>query len=74
MPKIYQYSQAELDYVKRRALFTDRERKVFTLFYLRGMSINDVADKIQHSRATVCRDLAKIRAKICERLKNYNSN
>ena len=74
MPRAYKYTQDELEYIRKYVFMTDRERKVFNLFYFRGWSIYQIADKIGYSRPTVARDLAKIRDKANERLKNRRKN
>nr|DAH39958.1 MAG TPA: Sigma-70, region 4 [Caudoviricetes sp.] len=43
---------------------TDRERRVFSLYYQRGWAIEDVAAELDVSRGTVNNDLRSIRGKV----------
>ena len=68
MPKKYMFSQEEIEHALKTAWFTDRERKICTLFYVRGWRIEDIAPDINNgmSRRMVSYDLVNIRKKIIE--------
>lgn len=59
----YKYSVQELEKMESSRWMTDRERKVFELYYRRGMEIEEVAAEIYVSRSTVKRCLQSIREK-----------
>lgn len=43
--------------------FTDREKKVYNLYFQRGWHIEDIAAELDVSRRTIARVLASIRRK-----------
>lgn len=61
----YRYSTRELEEMERCRWLTERERKVFELFYRRGWAIEDIAAELYLSRRTIDSTLASIREKSC---------
>ena len=59
----YKYSPAQLSRMESNRWLTDRERKVFDLYYRRGWAMEDVAAELYVSRGTVRNDLKSIREK-----------
>lgn len=57
------YSQEELEQIESYRWLTDRERKVFDLYYRRGWEIEAIAAEIDRSRGTVNNVLKSIRQK-----------
>lgn len=57
------FSIDELERMEKNPWFTDRERKVFDLYYRRGWRIEDIAAEIDRQRSAVDRDLKSIRNK-----------
>lgn len=62
MPKFI-YSQIELENMSNNKWLSDRERKVFDLFYARGWAIEDIAAELDFNRSTINRILKSIRLK-----------
>lgn len=60
----YKYSVAQLEEMSASPWLTDRERRVFSLYYQRGWAIEDVAAELDVSRGTVNNDLRSIRRKV----------
>lgn len=60
----YKYSVAQLEEMSASPWLTDRERRVFFLYYQRGWAIEDVAAELDVSRGTVNNDLRSIRGKV----------
>lgn len=61
----YRYSTRELEKMERCRWLTERERKVFNLFYRRGWAIEDIAAELYLSRRTIDSILRSIREKGC---------
>lgn len=61
----YRYSTRELEEMERCRWLTERERKVFELFYRRGWAIEDIAAELYLSRRTIDSTLRSIREKSC---------
>lgn len=59
----YKFSRTELERMERCRWLTDRERKVFNLYYRRGWAIEDIAAELYCHRSTINHDLAEIRRK-----------
>lgn len=62
MPRYY-YTIDQLERMHACPWLTDRERKVFNLYYRRGWAIEDIAAELYVSRGTVNNDLRRIRQK-----------
>ena len=56
-------SQRQLERIESDRWLTDRERKVFELYYRRGWSIEEIAAEIDRNRSTVNRILCDLRIK-----------
>lgn len=61
----YRYSVGELEHMRLCPWLTDREKRVFELFYRQGWQIEDVAAELDVSRGTVNNILRVIREKAC---------
>lgn len=59
----YQYTVSELRRMESCPYLSDRERKVFRLYYKRGWQIEDIAAEMYVSRGTVKNILHSIRSK-----------
>lgn len=59
----YKYSIDELSKMASNEWFTDRQRRIFDLYYRRGWAIEDVAAELYISRSTVNTELSIIRTK-----------
>lgn len=59
----YKYSIDELTKMANNEWLTDRQRRVFDLYYRRGWAIEDVAAELYVSRSTVNNELGIIRTK-----------
>lgn len=60
----YKLSQQQLEALGASPWLTDRERKVFSLYYQRGWHIEDVAAELDVSRGTINNTLHSMRSKI----------
>lgn len=61
----YRYSIRELERMEQCRWLTERERKVFELFYRSGWAIEDIAAELYLSRRTIDSTLRSIREKCC---------
>lgn len=59
----FEFSVPELERMESNPWLTDRERRIFALFYKRGWKIEDIAAEIDVTRSTICRELKRIRSK-----------
>lgn len=59
----YNYSQEALSMMRENPWLTRREKKVFDLIYVDGLTSYDAAAELDISRRTVFNDLASIRKK-----------
>ena len=59
----YHYSRDELAKMRSNPWLTRREKQVFDLMYVDGLTSYDAAAELDISRRTVFNDLASIRAK-----------
>ena len=59
----HKYTTEDLERINNNPWLTDRERKVFELYYRRGWAIEDVAAALDVCRGTVNNDLRSIRQK-----------
>lgn len=59
----YKPSIEQLEEAEQNRWLTDKERRIFELYYRRGWRIEDIAAEIDYSRATVNRALKSIRNK-----------
>ena len=62
----YKYTIAQLQRMEKSRWMTDRERKVFNLYYRRGWSIEDIAAELYCSASVVKNTLKSIRFKMSE--------
>ena len=62
------YSVEDMEKMYENPWFTDRERRVFDLYYRRGWRIEDIAAGIEMQRSTVDRALRSIRRKSAKML------
>ena len=62
------YSVEDMGKMYENPWFTDRERRVFDLYYRRGWRIEDIAAEIEMQRSTVDRALRSIRRKSAKML------
>ncbi len=62
------YSVEDMEKMYGNPWFTDRERRVFDLYYRRGWRIEDIAAEIEMQRSTVDRALRSIRRKSAKML------
>lgn len=65
----YKYTEEQLERMEKHKWFTDREKKVFNLFYKRGWDIERIADQLRVSRSCVNATLCSIREKTKEEQK-----
>ena len=59
----YHYPREELSRMRANPWLSRRERQVFDLYYIDGVTSYDVAAELDISRRTVFNDLASIREK-----------
>ena len=59
----YHYSRAQLEAMRENPWLSRRERQVFALYYVDGVSSYDAAAELDVSRRTIFNDLAAIRRK-----------
>ena len=59
----YKYSAKQLTQMERCRWLTDRERRIFNLYYRRGWAIDDIAAELYCSSTTIKTDLRSIREK-----------
>lgn len=59
----YHYHREELARMRENPWLSRRERQVFDLYYIDGVTSYDVAAELDISRRTVFNDLASIREK-----------
>ena len=59
----YKYTANQLKHMEQCRWLTDRERRVFNLYYRRGWAIEDIAAELYCSPSVVKRDLQSIRQK-----------
>lgn len=59
----YKYSREQLASMRANSWLTRREKRVFDLIYVDGLTSYDVAAELDISRRTVFNDLASIRQK-----------
>lgn len=59
----HHYSREELSRMRENPWLTRREKKVFDLIYVDGLTSYDAAAELDISRRTVFNDLASIRKK-----------
>lgn len=59
----YKYSAKQLNQMERCRWLTDRERRIFNLYYRRGWAIDDIAAELYCSPTTIKTDLRSIREK-----------
>ncbi|MCI8880947.1 MAG: sigma-70 family RNA polymerase sigma factor [Clostridiaceae bacterium] len=62
------YSVEDMEKMYGNPWLTDRERRVFDLYYRRGWRIEDIAAEIEMQRSTVDRALRSIRRKSAKML------
>jgi predicted DNA-binding protein YlxM (UPF0122 family) len=58
----------DIEGLEDQLLLTDRQYKIFTLFYLERKDINYISDQVFLSPSSVEKDLRKIRKKIVNHL------
>lgn len=56
--------KSEIDMVKSKVILTDRQEKIFTMFYLEKRPIDFIADSLFVSIMTVNNELKTIRRKL----------
>lgn len=59
----YQFTEAQLEAMSKHKWMSDREKKVFDLFYRRKWDIERIADHLKLSRTSINKVLADIRKK-----------
>lgn len=59
----YTYTTEQLEQIDRFPWLTDRERRVFELYYRRGWAIEDIAAELYVSRNTINNTLYSLRHK-----------
>ena len=59
----YKYTVAELTQMSKCRWLTNRERRVFEMYYRKGYTIEYIAAALSISRRTVDNDLRQIRTK-----------
>ena len=59
----YQFTIDEMKVLEDCKWFTDREKEVFNLYYIRGWQIEDIAAEYDVNRSSVSRWLNTIRKK-----------
>lgn len=62
----YKYSVAQLQRMERCRWLTDRERKIFNLYFRRGWAADDIAAELYLSPSAVKKSLRSIRQKCSE--------
>lgn len=61
--------QNDLDYILSNAAFTERQEKVFQMYYIKRNDANYIADTIGISVSVIYRELKNIRSKVYKLLK-----
>ena len=56
--------KSDVDKIEEGAIFTDRQRKIYTMFYLRRQDINFIADTLCVCSDVINGELKTIRQKI----------
>lgn len=54
----------DVDFIKDNIILTDRQSKIFEMYYIQKQSICFIADSLNTCRATVCMELKTIRSRI----------
>lgn len=65
----YKFTEEQLERMEKHKWFTDREKKIFNLFYKRGWDIERIAVTLRISRSCVNSTLYSIREKTKEEQK-----
>lgn len=60
--------KSEIDTVLSDVIFTDRQQKIFDMFYLKRFNIGFIADTLNVCPMVVNNDLKIIRIKLCKKL------
>lgn len=63
----YTYTLMQLEKMERCRWLTDRERRIFNLYYRRGWAIEDIAAELYCSTSVVKRALRSIRQKASQK-------
>lgn len=58
-------SKAEASALEAGLMLTDRQRKVLDMYYHRGACVGFIADTLGFSQLVICKELARIRQKLC---------
>lgn len=61
-------TRADIDGILSRIVLSERQSKIFEMFYIRKQNINFIADTLYFSADTVSKELKQIRAKISKAL------
>ena len=62
----YKFTTKQLEQIERCRWLTDRERRIFNLYYRRGWFVEDIAAELYCSTSVVKRALRSIRQKWSE--------
>ena len=60
--------KSDVDRALSDVILSDRQSKIFSLFYIRKQDINFIADSLHFSYETVKKELASIRKKLLENI------
>ena len=56
--------KSEVDKLLSDIIFTDRQNRIFDMFYIRKNDVNFIADKLSTSADTINKELRRIRSKL----------
>jgi Putative helix-turn-helix protein, YlxM / p13 like. len=54
----------EVDYLTDNLILSEKQKKIFTMYYLENQCIDFIADSVNSSRSSVCTELKIIRDRI----------
>ena len=54
----------DVDFIKDSIILTDRQSKIFEMYYIQKQSVTYIADTLNSCRATICSELKTIRERI----------
>jgi len=54
----------EVDYLTENLILSEKQKKIFNMYYLERQCIDFIADSVNSSRSAVCSDLKIIRDRI----------
>lgn len=61
-------TRADIDRILSKIVLSERQSRIFEMFYIKRHNIGFIADTLYYSPDTVAKELKRIRAKIAESL------